>query len=59
MEKDIINLRFGLVGSSPKTLKEIGFEKIENGKLGDVAPTILQIMGVEIPNEMTGNILIK
>ena len=36
-----------------------GFEKIENGKLGDVAPTILQIMGVEIPNEMTGNILIR
>jgi len=35
------------------------FKKIENGKLGDVAPTILQIMGVEIPNEMTGNILIK
>jgi len=35
------------------------FEKIENGKLGDITPTILQIMGVEIPNEMTGNILIK
>ena len=35
------------------------FQKIENGKLGDIAPTILQIMGVEIPNEMTGNILIK
>ncbi|MEC7863510.1 MAG: 2,3-bisphosphoglycerate-independent phosphoglycerate mutase, partial [Bacteroidota bacterium] len=35
------------------------FEKIENGKLGDIAPTILQIMGVEIPNEMTGDILIK
>jgi 2,3-bisphosphoglycerate-independent phosphoglycerate mutase len=35
------------------------FEKIENGKLGDIAPTILQIMGVEIPNEMTGEILIK
>ena len=35
------------------------FEKIENGKLGDIAPTILQIMGEEIPNEMTGNILIK
>ena len=35
------------------------FEKIENGKLGDIAPTILQIMGVEIPNEMPGNILIK
>ncbi len=35
------------------------FEKIENGKLGDIAPTILQIMGVEIPKEMTGDILIK
>ena len=35
------------------------FEKIENGKLGDIAPTILQIMGVETPNEMTGDILIK
>ena len=36
-----------------------GFENIENGKLGDIAPTILQIMGVEIPTEMTGEILIK
>jgi 2,3-bisphosphoglycerate-independent phosphoglycerate mutase len=35
------------------------FQKIENGKLGDIAPTILQIMGVEIPVEMTGNTLIK
>jgi 2,3-bisphosphoglycerate-independent phosphoglycerate mutase len=35
------------------------FEKIENGKLGDIAPTILQIMGIEIPMEMTGKILIK
>ena len=36
-----------------------GFDKIENGKLGDIAPTILQIMGVKSPKEMTGNILIK
>ena len=36
-----------------------GFEKIENGKLGDISPTILKIMGVEIPIEMTGQILIK
>jgi len=35
------------------------FEKIKNGKLGDIAPTILQIMGIESPNEMTGDILIK
>ena len=27
------------------------------GKLGDVAPTILKVMGVDIPEEMTGNII--
>jgi 2,3-bisphosphoglycerate-independent phosphoglycerate mutase len=26
--------------------------------LGDLAPTILKIMGVKIPKEMTGNVLI-
>ncbi|MEO1055098.1 MAG: 2,3-bisphosphoglycerate-independent phosphoglycerate mutase [Bacteroidota bacterium] len=31
---------------------------IQNGKLGDLAPTILQLMGVEIPSEMTGNVLV-
>ena len=36
-----------------------GFEKIEDGKLGDIAPTVLKIMGVETPEEMTGKILIK
>ena len=35
------------------------FENIENGKLGDIAPTILHIMGIKIPKEMTGKILIK
>ncbi|MFI5172388.1 MAG: 2,3-bisphosphoglycerate-independent phosphoglycerate mutase, partial [Chitinophagales bacterium] len=34
------------------------FSSIKNGKLGDVAPTILKIMGIEIPLEMTGEILI-
>lgn len=28
------------------------------GKLGDLAPTILSIMGIEIPEEMTGDILV-
>lgn len=32
--------------------------KIKNGKLSDLAPTILKILGLEIPKEMTGNILI-
>lgn len=29
------------------------------GKLGDIAPTILTFMGIELPKEMTGNILIS
>ena len=33
--------------------------KLLDGKLGDIAPTILYLMGIDIPSEMTGNILIK
>ena len=29
------------------------------GKLGDIAPTILTVMGLPVPKEMTGNILIN
>ena len=32
--------------------------KIKNGILADVAPTLLSIMGLQIPLEMTGNVLI-
>ena len=32
---------------------------VKPGKLGDIAPTILTMMGLPIPKEMTGNILIK
>jgi 2,3-bisphosphoglycerate-independent phosphoglycerate mutase len=32
--------------------------KIKPGKLGDIAPTILTMMGIPITGEMTGNILI-
>lgn len=31
---------------------------VKKGKLGDIAPSILTIMGLPIPREMTGNILI-
>ena len=31
---------------------------IKAGKLGDLAPTILHLMGLAIPKEMTGNVLI-
>ena len=36
-----------------------GFNNIQNGKLADIAPTILKIMDVEYPLDMTGKILIK
>lgn len=32
--------------------------KLKDGKLADLAPTILTLMGVPIPKEMTGNILL-
>jgi len=33
--------------------------KIKDGKLGDLAPTILNMLEIDIPEEMTGNILVK
>lgn len=34
-------------------------DKIKDGKLADVAPTILSLMGIERPVEMTGEVLIE
>ncbi|MBT0812055.1 2,3-bisphosphoglycerate-independent phosphoglycerate mutase [Litoribacter ruber] len=33
--------------------------EVKDGKLGDLAPTILKLMGVDIPKEMTGEVLLK
>lgn len=33
--------------------------KLKNGKLGDLAPTILTLMGIPIPAEMSGNLLLE
>jgi 2,3-bisphosphoglycerate-independent phosphoglycerate mutase len=33
-------------------------KQVKDGKLGDIAPTILQILGIPIPAEMTGNVLV-
>jgi 2,3-bisphosphoglycerate-independent phosphoglycerate mutase len=35
------------------------YTKIKDGKLGDLAPTILTIMGIAIPKEMTGTVLVE
>jgi len=42
----------------PCILIDNDYKAIADGKLGDVAPTILKIMGVAIPEEMTGNVLV-
>jgi 2,3-bisphosphoglycerate-independent phosphoglycerate mutase len=31
---------------------------VKDGKLGDIAPTILKILGVQIPEKMTGDVLV-
>ena len=33
--------------------------KLDNGKLADIAPTMLYILGLPIPKEMTGNVLVR
>ncbi len=35
-----------------------GFSNIKNGRLADIAPTLLKMMEMEIPEDMTGNVLI-
>ena len=42
----------------PCILIDADYKKISNGKLADLAPTILKIMGIEIPKEMTGKALV-
>ena len=42
----------------PIILIDSEFKKIKNGKLADVAPTILKMMHLEIPSEMNGEVLV-
>jgi 2,3-bisphosphoglycerate-independent phosphoglycerate mutase len=42
----------------PCILIDEDYKSIADGKLGDIAPTILKIMGIEIPEIMTGNCLV-
>ena len=42
----------------PCFLVNTQYEKVNNGILSDVAPTVLKLMGIEKPNEMTGKSLV-
>lgn len=42
----------------PCILIDTNYKKINSGILADIAPTILKLMGVTVPNEMTGTPLI-
>jgi 2,3-bisphosphoglycerate-independent phosphoglycerate mutase len=42
----------------PCILIDNEYKQIKNGKLADIAPTILKMMNIAIPAEMTGNVLI-
>ena len=43
----------------PLIVTNTHFELKDGGKLGDLAPTILTLLGLEVPAEMTGEVLIK
>lgn len=42
----------------PCILIDTDYKKVKEGKLADMAPTILKIMGIEIPKEMDGDVLV-
>lgn len=43
----------------PCILIDDEYTYIQDGKLGDVAPTVLKLMGIPIPQDMTGNVLVS
>ncbi len=43
----------------PCILIDSTYQKLKPGKLGDLAPTILTMMEVDIPSDMTGDIMIE
>jgi 2,3-bisphosphoglycerate-independent phosphoglycerate mutase len=38
---------------------DIGSVSIKDGRLCDIAPSILKLMGIAVPSEMTGNVLVS
>jgi 2,3-bisphosphoglycerate-independent phosphoglycerate mutase len=42
----------------PLVVLDTGVKQVRSGKLADIAPTILHLMGIEIPEAMNGEILV-
>jgi 2,3-bisphosphoglycerate-independent phosphoglycerate mutase len=42
----------------PLVVFDAGVKQVRSGKLADIAPTILHLMGIEIPEAMNGEILV-
>jgi 2,3-bisphosphoglycerate-independent phosphoglycerate mutase len=42
----------------PCILIDSDYKHVKSGKLADIAPTILKIMGIGIPKEMNGEVLV-
>jgi 2,3-bisphosphoglycerate-independent phosphoglycerate mutase len=42
----------------PCILIDAHYKKVKNGKLADIAPTILKLMDIPIPKEMSGAVLV-
>lgn len=42
----------------PCILIDSQYKQIKNGKLADIAPTVLKLMGIAIPKEMSGEVLV-
>ena len=57
LEGKTIGVQLGTTGDI--YAEDVKDAKVENGRLADVAPTILKIMGLEVPAEMNGKVLIK
>ncbi|HCU46211.1 MAG TPA: 2,3-bisphosphoglycerate-independent phosphoglycerate mutase, partial [Sphingobacterium sp.] len=43
----------------PCILIDKDYKKVKDGKLGDIAPTILKLLKVEIPLQMDGQVLVE
>ena len=43
----------------PCILIDSDYKHVQDGKLGDVAPTLLKIMGIPLPEVMSGEILVS